>query len=65
MDRRVILNQISVGICGCIEDTVCATVDDEDEDGYNEKGNSLKNISSKENKSRQLHDGSYQSMWDR
>lgn len=65
MDRGV-LSHIPAGICGSIEDTICATVDDEDEDGYKEKGNSLKNISSKENKSRQLHNsGSCQPMWDR
>lgn len=65
MDRGV-LSQISAGNCGSFEDAVCATADGEDEDGYNEKGNSLKNISCEENKSRQLHNNiNCQPMWDR
>lgn len=60
MDRRI-LGKIFAGICGGVEDMAGATVDDEDEDGHNNKGNSLKNISSKENKCRQLHNGNCQS----
>lgn len=51
MDWRI-LGKIFVGICSGVEDMVGVMVDDEDEDGYNNKGNSLKNIFSKENKSR-------------